>query len=62
MSILQTALIALHAARHDLSFLSGCTVTDMPDLPLHPSTSWVIDRTSTLSLIDAAIREIGVGE
>ena len=54
MNILQTLL----TAQHDLGFLTGCTATDMPDLPLSAETSWVIDADKLLKSIDEAIRAI----
>ncbi len=43
--------LALEVARHDLTFLHGTRVTDVPDVEY----TWEVDNTETLKLIDEAL-------
>ncbi len=52
MSIIRKAL---EAALHEMSFLNGLRVTDIPDA----ETTMVIDTRDTTDLIDQALRELG---
>lgn len=47
-------LYALDLCERDLSFFGGCTMTDRPDLPLSPETSWRPDIARHLAAIEDA--------
>ena len=40
---LAVVLDALYLCERDIDFIAGCTLTDRPDLPLSPKTSWKMD-------------------
>lgn len=44
--------------RQDLDFVGGCVLTDRPDLPLSPETSWTMDFTRLFGAIDDAIDQL----
>lgn len=54
-----SVLDTLRLAKRELIFVGGCTLTDRPDLPLSPETSWTMDFTRVLGAIDDAIEAIG---
>lgn len=45
----------LDLCQRELAFIGGCTLTDMPDVPLSPETSWTMDFTRLFEAIDDAI-------
>lgn len=49
---------ALELAKRELIFVGGCTLTDRPDLPLSPETSWTMDMGLVLRAIDDAIDQL----
>lgn len=51
---LEKAVDVLDACARDLSLIGGCTLTDRPDLPLTPVTSWKLDVAQRLADIEAA--------
>lgn len=48
---IQTISHVLALAEHDLSFLQGARVTDIPD----DNATWRVDNSSTLEAIDEAL-------
>jgi hypothetical protein len=42
-------------ARREFDFHGGCVVTDRPDLPLSPETSWTVDFSRARAAIDVAM-------
>ncbi|WP_315534099.1 hypothetical protein [Delftia acidovorans] len=42
-------------ARREFDFHGGCVVTDRPDLPLSPDTSWTVDFSRARAAIDVAM-------
>ncbi len=56
-----SVLDALHLAKTEFLFHSGCIATDRPDLPLSPETSWTVDFSRVLEVIDAAVAMLGDG-
>lgn len=42
-------------ARREFDFHGGCVVTDRPDLPLSPDTSWTVDFARARAAIDVAM-------
>lgn len=53
-SILET----LEFAKREFLFAGGCTMTDRPDLPLSPDTSWTNDFSQVVAAIDDAIETL----
>lgn len=49
---------ALELAKREFVFIGGCVVTDRPDLPLSPDTSWTPDFSRVVAAIDDAIDQI----
>lgn len=45
----------LELCKRDLSFVGGCTLTDVPEVPLSPETSWTMDFTNLFAAIDDVI-------
>ena len=45
----------LDLCKRELAFIGGCTLTDMPDVPLSPETSWTMDFTWLFGAIDDAV-------
>lgn len=45
----------LMLARREFDFHGGCVVTDRPDLPLSPDTSWTVDFSRARTAIDEAV-------
>ena len=45
----------LELCKRELAFIGGCTLTDMPDVPLSPETSWTMDFTWLFGVIDDAL-------
>lgn len=54
LSVLDT----LELAKREFLFVGGCTMTDRPDLPLSPETSWTMDFSRVVSTIDDAIDQL----
>lgn len=54
LSLLDT----LELIRRDLDFVGGCVLTDRPDLPLSPETSWTMDFTRLIGAMDDAIDQL----
>lgn len=52
-------LDTLHRAKVDFAFVGGCILTDRPDLPLSPETSWTMDFSGVMAAIDAAVAMLG---
>ena len=53
-SAADAAIRALEMCERDFAFIGGCTMTDRPDLPLSPETSWQVDFSQVLAAIAAA--------
>lgn len=53
-----TVLDALALAKRELVFAGGCVMTDRPDLPLSSETSWTMDVTRVLAVIDDAVEQL----
>lgn len=53
-----SVLDVLELCERDFAFIGGCTMTDRPDLPLSPETSWVMDVSQRLADIRAAKRAL----
>nr|WP_311221361.1 MULTISPECIES: hypothetical protein [unclassified Acidovorax] len=52
----------LEFAKREFVFIGGCVVTDRPDLPLSPDTSWTSDFSLVVAAIDDVIDQlVGVG-
>lgn len=48
----------LELAKREFVFIGGCTVTDRPDVPLSPETSWIPDLSGVIAAIDDAIDQL----
>lgn len=48
----------LELAKREFVFISGCVVTDRPDLPLSADTSWTLDLSVAIEAIDDAIDQL----
>lgn len=48
---LATVMHALELCKRDFAFIGGCTMTDRPDLPLSPETSWTMDFSRQFAAI-----------
>lgn len=48
----------LELAKREFVFIGGCVVTDRPDLPLSPDTSWTPDFSRVVAAIDDAIDQM----
>ena len=51
-------LDTLELAKREFVFIGGCVVTDRPDLPLSPDTSWTPDFSRVVAAIDDAIDQL----
>lgn len=52
----------LELAKREFVIIGGCVVTDRPDLPLSPDTSWTSDFSRVVAAIDDAIDQlVGAG-
>lgn len=56
---LAVVLDALCLCEHDFDFIAGCTLTDRPDLPLSPETSWQMGFEAQKAAIAQARGAIG---
>lgn len=54
-----SVLDVLEMCERDFAFIGGCTMTDMPDVPLSPETSWTMDFSRVLAAIDVAKEKLG---
>lgn len=50
-SLANVVLYALDLCERDFAFIGGCTMTDMPHVPLSPETSWKMDFARQLAAI-----------
>lgn len=48
-------LAVLEMAKREFLFAGGCVMTDRPDLPLSPETSWTADFSRVVAAIDDAV-------
>lgn len=55
---LLSLLDTLELAKREFVFIGGCVVTDRPDLPLSPDTSWTPDFSRVVAAIDDAIDQM----
>ena len=53
-----SVLDVLELCERDFVFYGGCTMTDRPDLPLSPETSWKSDCSMVLAAINHAKRQL----
>lgn len=51
-------LDTLELAKREFVFISGCVMTDRPDLPLSSETSWTADFSRVVAAIDDAIDQV----
>lgn len=57
-----SVLDVLELCERDFAFIGGCTMTDMPDVPLSPETSWKMDCTHVMAAIAVAKEKLcGLG-
>ena len=54
----RSLLDPLELAKREFVFIGGCVVTDRPDLPLSPDTSWTPDFSRVVAAIDDAIDQM----
>lgn len=54
-----SVLDVLEMCERDFAFLGGCTMTDMPHVPLSPETSWTMDFTHVMAAIAVAKEKLG---
>ena len=55
---LLSLLDTLELAKREFVFIGGCVVTDRPDLPLSPDTSWTPDFSRLVAAIDDAVDQL----
>ena len=54
-----SVLDVLEMCERDFAFIGGCTMTDMPHVPLSPETSWTMDFTRVMAAIAVAKEKLG---
>lgn len=54
----RSLLDTLELAKREFLFSAGCVMTDRPDLPLSPETSWTMDFSRVVAAIDDAIDQL----
>lgn len=54
-----SVLDVLEMCERDFAFIGGATLTDMPDVPLSPETSWTMDFSQVLAAIAVAKEKLG---
>lgn len=54
-----SVLDVLEMCEREFAFLGGGTMTDMPDVPLSPETSWTMDFSQVLAAIAVAKEKLG---
>ncbi len=54
-----TVIGVLDTCERNFAFIGGCTLTDRPDLPLSPDTSWQMDVSHLLKSIRWAKQVLG---
>ena len=54
-----SVLDVLEMCEREFAFIGGGTMTDMPDVPLSPATSWTMDFSQVLAAIAVAKEKLG---